>query len=143
MAAVPDWYYTQSGVLAYRRGAGGIEVVLITSRRRRRWVIPKGVVERSLTPAESAAKEAFEEAGVTGPLDPRPVGRYDYRKWGGTCTVEVFLLRVREVLEEWAESEVRERQWLSPSQASRLVEEPALSELIRALPQLVPAAGPE
>ena len=143
MTGVPDWYYTQSGVLAYRRGAAGVEVVLITSRRRRRWVIPKGVVERGLSPAESAAKEALEEAGVIGAVDPESVGRYQYRKWGGTCTVEVFLLEVREARQEWAEAEFRERQWLSPSQASRRVEEPALRELLRSLPELIPAAGPE
>ena len=118
-------------------------MVLITSRRRRRWVIPKGVVERGLSPAESAAKEAFEEAGVIGPVAPEPVGRYQYRKWGGTCTVQVFLLEVREAREEWAESEFRERQWLSPSQASLRVEEPALRELISSLPALIPGAGPE
>lgn len=71
---VPEWMYRQSAVIPYRFGADGLEVLLITSRKRKRWVLPKGVVEPGMTPAGSAEKEAFEEAGIEGRVDDRPLG---------------------------------------------------------------------
>jgi phosphohistidine phosphatase len=69
VAKVPDWIYRQSAVIAYRRRPRGVEVLLITSRKGTRWVLPKGVVEPGLSPATSAAKEALEEAGVRGTVN--------------------------------------------------------------------------
>lgn len=139
MARVPPWFYRQSGALPVRREGGGIEILLVTSRKGKRWVIPKGVVEPGLTPAESAAKEAWEEAGVRGALRPAPLGEYRYWKWGGRCTVEVFLLEVESVAERWPE-EHRARRWAGVEDAAQAVREPDLQALIRAVPSaLAPA----
>ena len=46
---LPDWIYRQSAVLPYRQGPDGLEVLLVTSRKRSRWVLPKGIVEPGLT----------------------------------------------------------------------------------------------
>ena len=127
----PDWYYTQSAVIPYRRRAGEIEVLLITSRKRKRWVLPKGIVEPKLSAAASAAKEALEEAGIRGHVAAEAVGRYEYRKWGGTCAVEVFTMEVAEVLDRWPEG-FRDRQWLAPREAAARVREPELGRLILA-----------
>jgi phosphohistidine phosphatase len=80
MAKVPVWMFRQSAVIPYRRGPNGLEVLLVTSRKGKRWVLPKGVVEPDLTPAVSAEKEAMEEAGVRGAVDDEPLGTYEYRK---------------------------------------------------------------
>ncbi|MFQ5349418.1 MAG: NUDIX hydrolase [Thermoanaerobaculia bacterium] len=127
----PDWHYVQSAVIPYRQRRGGIEVLLITSRKRKRWVLPKGIREPYLSPAESAAKEAMEEAGVAGRVSAGPVGRYEYRKWGGTCSVEVFTMQVERVHDRWPE-EFRERSWLTPEEAAARVEEAELGQLLRA-----------
>ncbi|HWU55015.1 MAG TPA: NUDIX hydrolase, partial [Rhizomicrobium sp.] len=71
-----------------------LEILLVTSLSSKRWILPKGWLEPELTPAENAAREAFEEAGVTGRIDPRPVGSYYYlkdKKDGGgvPCAVDV------------------------------------------------------
>ena len=79
--------YEQSGVVPYRWLEGRLEVLLITSLRRGRWIIPKGIVEPDMTPAESAAMEAFEEAGVKGRVGTEPIGEYTVNKWGGVCGV--------------------------------------------------------
>ena len=51
-------------MIPYRiKGKKKVEVLLITSVKRKRWIIPKGYVEFNLSPFESAKKEAFEEAG--------------------------------------------------------------------------------
>jgi phosphohistidine phosphatase len=129
MRSRPDGHYIQSAVIPYRLRQGRVEVLLITSRKRRRWVLPKGIREPGMSAAESAAKEALEEAGVEGPVSAEPVGRYQYRKWGGTCTVEVFTMAVESVLDRWPE-QFRDRQWLTPEEAARRVEEPDLERLL-------------
>src|SRR5205085_5647367 len=71
----------QSAALPWRRtGKGDLEVLLITSRETRRWVIPKGWPIKGKSSAKSAAREAFEEAGVTGKVKKSPVGTYAYDK---------------------------------------------------------------
>ena len=67
---------SQFGALCYRGSDGKIQILLITSRRTKRWIIPKGWPENDMTPGESAANEAVEEAGVAGKLRERPFGVY-------------------------------------------------------------------
>ena len=130
MSEKPAYFYRQSAVIPYRIRHGQVEVLLITSRKGKRWILPKGIREPHLSAAGSAAKEALEEAGIEGPTDESMVGIYDYKKWGGTCTVEVFAMRVDVVHEEWLESH-RLRAWLSPTEAADRVDEPALKDLLR------------
>jgi 8-oxo-dGTP pyrophosphatase MutT (NUDIX family) len=113
----PDHYYRQSAVAPWRRHQGQLEVLLITSRSGKRWIIPKGIVEPELSPPESAAKEAWEEAGVRGVVASASLGTYRYRKWGGVCTVRVFPMHVTEVFDRWPECEERTRRWLTVGQA--------------------------
>ncbi len=131
---VPEWMYAQSAVIPYRYGTDGLEVLLITSRKRKRWVPPKGVVEPGMTPAASAAKEAAEEAGIKGSVDDRPLGAYQYRKWGGTCTVEVFAMRVTEEFDDWPESDSRTREWMAPEEAGKRVDEEELKAILTDFP---------
>jgi len=126
----PFWFYNQSGVIPYRVNQSKTEVLLITSRRRGRWIIPKGVIDPGTKAVESASKEAYEEAGIRGRVSSQPLGNYQYRKWGGICTVQVFALEVLDVLETWPESSFRRRQWIGVEQAANAVEELALKKLI-------------
>ena len=130
MRRKPAWFYQQSAVIPYRVGRRGIEILLITSRRRARWIIPKGIIESGLTAEESACKEAYEEAGIGGKVSSTPIGEYRYNKWGGVCTVKVFTLEVHTVLERWPEASVRQRQWMTVKAAADAVEEPQLQNLI-------------
>ena len=121
--------YRQSAVIPYRRGPSGLEVLLVTSRNGTRWVLPKGVVEPDLSPAASAAKEALEEAGVRGAIDDEPLGTYQYRKWGGTCTVQVFAMEVEQEEADWPEANTRRRAWLTVDDARRRFDEAALRQM--------------
>jgi 8-oxo-dGTP pyrophosphatase MutT (NUDIX family) len=127
----------QSAALPYRRGRRGLEVLLITSRETRRWVLPKGGIMPGMTPYESAAEEAFEEAGIAGRVDRRCIGVYGYRKLRDKgmpyCTVRVYPMtfdaasaRVRErglkkILTSFHTSQRRRRGW-------RLIAAPDRSE---------------
>ena len=124
----------QSGVIPYRILDGKIEVMLITSSGGKRWVIPKGLIEPDMTPEDSAAKEAWEEAGVLGQVFPDLMGTYEYYKSGCTCQVDVFLLQVETVVENWPEAYKRKRQWVSIPKAIKRVDEPDLKLILGDLP---------
>lgn len=128
--------YEQSGVIPYRFTNGDIEIMLITNRKGKRWVIPKGIVEPDMTPQESALEEAWEEAGIEGELSFDAIGEYRYEKWGGVCRVEVFLLQVHVLAYDWLES-FRAREWFTVEQAAKRVREKGLKQIIRDLPTLI------
>lgn len=136
MQTKPQYYYQQSGVIPFRHGNNGLEVLLITSRKRRRWIVPKGVVEPGMSPAESAAKEAYEEAGIKGTVLPGSLGSYEYEKWGGICRVEIFAMAVEEQLNAWPEA-FRDRQWFGVPQAVERVSDSVLKGLIASLASVV------
>ena len=129
-------YSVQYGALPYREIKSRVEILLVTSRGTRRWIIPKGWPQRGIPPHRAAAQEAFEEAGVAGKVSKRTVGSYWYDKSfepgiAVRCKVRVFPLRVIRQLRTWAEKRQRRTQWYSPSQASRRVHEAHLREIIR------------
>jgi phosphohistidine phosphatase len=129
----PDYYYEQSAVIPYRDQEGKLEILMISSRKKRRWVIPKGIKEPDLSLRDSAVQEALEEAGIKGRISRLPIGVYQYDKWGGTCTVTVFTMEVEVVSQEWEES-YRDREWVTLQEASARVDEAQLSRIIQSLP---------
>jgi 8-oxo-dGTP pyrophosphatase MutT (NUDIX family) len=72
----------QVAAVCYRASAHGIEFLLVRTRGRR-WIFPKGGVEPGLTQAQSAALEAFEEAGVHGRIEEMAFARYRPDKSAG------------------------------------------------------------
>jgi len=129
--------YDQSAVVPFVLIDGALEILLITSRSGKRWVVPKGLIEDDLTAQQSAVREAYEEAGIKGKAYKKSIGEYRYRKWLGTCNVEVFLFEVHDVLEEWPEAHFRQRAWLSVDEAADRVNEKALKKIIRRVPELI------
>ena len=128
----PEYYYTQSAVLPYRIKKNSVEFLLISSSKNRHWVIPKGIHEPGLSAQESAAKEAFEEAGIEGIVAAESLGSYSQVKWGAECTVEVFLMCVVRELDnkDWQESH-RRRVWLSAGEARKKIKHQALVEFFK------------
>ncbi len=123
----------QYGAIPLRVEHGRTEILLVTSRGTGRWIIPKGWAARKLSPAESAAREAFEEAGVRGIILPgAPIGSYVTHKKVGRLQVGVFVLHVTKVLAAWPEARERQRRWFTAEAAAAAVDEPALAALLRA-----------
>ncbi len=84
----------------------------------------------------AAAREALEEAGVTGAVCPSALGSYFYRKTLNSgaairAEVQLFPLAVTGELDEWPEADQRTRRWFSLSEAAAAVEETDLGILIR------------
>jgi 8-oxo-dGTP pyrophosphatase MutT (NUDIX family) len=135
----------QYAALPWRAGKDGLEVLLITSRETKRWVIPKGWPMNGKAPHEAAAREAFEEAGIVGETAAEAVGAYPYDKRlkDGElrpCTVEVFPMRVTKHKRVWPEKKQRRRGWFAAEDAAERVDEPELADLIRAFAAALPAS---
>ena len=127
---------TQFGAICWRRHKDDVQIALITSRRTRRWVIPKGWPVDGATPAEAAAREAYEEAGIEGPVSDVCLGIYSYSKiFEDTeslpCVVAVFPVKVKKVLRDWPERRERKRKWVTPRKAAAMVDDPELRRLLR------------
>lgn len=125
----------QYAALPYRKGPEGLEIMLITSRETRRWVIPKGWPMKGLKPFAAARREALEEAGLVGRIAKDAAGAYEYGKRLRTgevvpCTVHVFPLRVEKQRERWREQGQREARWFTPEGAAGAVAEPGLAEIV-------------
>ena len=127
----------QYGALPYRLGPHGVEVLLITSRETKRWVIPKGWPMLGKKPRRVAQIEAFQEAGLKGVIGKKPVGVYPYSKIlpngdSRLCLVVVFPLRVTMEKVSWREAAERQRQWFPQQTAADLVDESSLAQIIEA-----------
>lgn len=125
---------TQYAALPYRL-TNQLEILLVTSRETRRWVIPKGWPMKGKKPHAAAAREALEEAGVTGRIGKSALGVYPYVKRlkngaPAPCDVRVFPLEVLQERERWPEMGQRERRWFTVEGAAAAVDEPELAELI-------------
>jgi len=115
-----------------------LEVMLVTTRTTRRWIIPKGWPKSGMAPHKAAAAEAFEEAGVTGKISKRPIGEYSYDKFlnngrNTRCKVQVFTLRVIRQHKKWPEKRQRRTVWRTAAEAAKRVREPRLQRIIRGI----------
>jgi 8-oxo-dGTP pyrophosphatase MutT (NUDIX family) len=133
----------QVAALCWRR-APRLEVLLVTSLRTHRWILPKGWTEDGVKPAVSAAREALEEAGVVGDIAPEPIGCYHYvkeKKDGVSlpCDVDIFPLEVIRQHRNWPEKGERDVVWLTPEQAAARVKEPELRHILADFAKAHPA----
>ncbi|MER8380216.1 MULTISPECIES: NUDIX hydrolase [unclassified Mesorhizobium] len=114
---------------------GDVEVMLVTSRTTRRFIVPKGWPMKGKGGRKAATIEAQEEAGVLGRILKQPAGTYCYWKRLANrfvrVDVVVYLLEVTEELADWQEANRRQRAWLAPADAALLIDEPDLSTLVR------------
>ena len=124
----------QYGALPYRRGKS-IELLLITSRKAGRWIIPKGwpidgsspstpPPERPMRKRGSAASSAKRRSACTSTGSGRRRGRRV------SCRVKVFPLRVKRQRRKWPERHQRKTKWVSLREAVSLVAEKELRALI-------------
>ncbi|MCR8827602.1 NUDIX hydrolase [Pseudosulfitobacter koreensis] len=127
---------TQFAALCWRLIDGKVQVLLITSRGSGRWIVPKGWPVDGHTPGEAALTEAWEEAGVVGKVDARPIGLFSYNKAIADedelpCVAMVYPVRVKSLAKTYPEALERKRRWVSRKKAAQLVEEPELAQIIK------------
>ena len=123
----------QAAAIPVRKKSSTLEVCLIRRKGSTNWGIPKGSVDPGDTHEETALKEAWEEAGISGRLIGVSLGTYEYDKWDMTLEVVVYLMEVLEQHPTWQEAGFRERRWMSFGEAATLlVTHPARAFLDRA-----------
>ena len=136
-AKIAHRYRAQVAALPVRHIAGGLQVLLISSRETRRWIIPKGWPMKGRKDHQAAACEALEEAGVSGKVHKHPLGAFTYQKRLLTgvqpCRVMVYRLDVEKEWVSWREKDQRRRAWMTPAAAAEQIIEPGLARLIRGL----------
>jgi len=127
----------QYGALPYRLAeTNSLEILLVTTRQTRRWIIPKGWPIKGLKPSQSAAREAYEEAGVRGKVGAKSIGVFCWEKRmeegvGVTpCEVRVFPMLVKRHFDLWPEAHEREARWFDARAAVAVVKIDGLRELI-------------
>lgn len=125
----------QSGALPYTVLKGRVVFLLVTSRKTGRWIFPKGSISSGMTAWDSAAKEAMEEAGVTGEIGTTPIGSYHNTDRGVPVEIDLYPLRVEHQMDSWDEMDQRLRHWALLSETRRLLADRSLSRLADALHQ--------
>lgn len=126
----------QYGALVYRINNDKTQVMLITSRRSQRWILPKGWPIKGLKPHQAAAQEAWEEAGIRGKVSKRPCGLYTYPKAtvlgkAAPCTVILFPMELSKISNKFPESGERRRKWMSAKKAAARIANRDLARVIR------------
>ncbi|MEM7523814.1 MAG: NUDIX hydrolase [Pseudomonadota bacterium] len=139
----------QAAALCWRPATDGVEVLLVTTKRTRRWTPPKGGVMKGEDAADAAVREAWEEAGVVGEAAPDAIGAYDYlkllkdgRRWERR-TVDVFAVKVGEMAEDYPEEGQRSHCWVAPADAGGMVHERMLRQIVGSFSPARDASSPD
>ncbi|MCF8259716.1 MAG: NUDIX hydrolase [Melioribacteraceae bacterium] len=131
--------FQQSGVVPFRKnGDDKFEILIIRSRKDKRWIIPKGIIDNGYSAQEAARKEAVEEAGIDGKIINVILGAQVYKKWGGKCKVVYYPLKVTEVHKKW-EEDFRKRKWINIDLIQEFIKEKQLLIIIRNLKEIITA----
>lgn len=120
----------QSAVLPFRLNGNDLEILLITSIKKKKWIIPKGYVEFGLTPFESAKKEAYEEAGIIGFIETEEIGEFISEKNDNSKIVKVFLMKVLNQMDDYPEKNLRKRKWFKIDDAIIIVENESIKKIL-------------
>jgi 8-oxo-dGTP pyrophosphatase MutT (NUDIX family) len=131
-------HLTQVAALPFVHIGTDVEILLITSRREQHWIIPRGWPVEGESFADTAAREANEEAGAIGNIELFSVGDYVYKKRTGQgyrvpCRVLVYPLQVTQQRLDWHEKAERKLTWRPLHQAGSTVHEKALGSFLDAI----------
>lgn len=122
IAALPIRYHKKKG----------LQICLITSRKRGYWIVPTGKPEKKLSDADVAQLEAYEEAGVLGRASRKQSFRHS------TCSLrkqlhrnlKLYPLKVRKELKRWPEAGQRRRKWIKVSKLALHLGDASLAQKI-------------
>lgn len=128
-----EFDFTQSAIIPYRFEEGKLEILLITSIRKKKWIIPKGFIEFNLSAFESAKKEAFEEAGVIGTNETIELGSFTIKKYGGLTNIVVYSMEVEKFKDDYPEKNLRKRKWYSVEEAIETISIPEVIKMFETL----------
>lgn len=116
----------QVAAVCYRRRNSHAEFLLVKSNGGAKWTFPKGMPETDLSHSQAAEREAHEEAGASGIIEPRHFHIYLHSKgvfWqqGGVqeYVVKAFLMEVTQTRRP--EETFRNPTWFDPEEARAIL----------------------
>lgn len=112
----------QVAAVCYRMRGASFEFLLVRTTGGDRWIFPKGATARRLSHSEAAEREALEEAGGVGAIEPDHFHLYlqpkgDSRNGIQECAVKAFLMQVRQT--QAPQEKNRNPTWFSAEDARR------------------------
>ena len=114
----------QVAAICYRRRGPGIEFLLVNTNGGNKWTFPKGSTDPRLSHSQAAEREAAEEAGALGTIEPRHFHLYLHSKgvfWQPSgvqeFVVKAFLMEVHQMRKP--DETNRKPTWVSPEEAKR------------------------
>lgn len=114
----------QVAAVCYRRTGPAVEFLLVNTNGGGKWTFPKGAPEPALSHSQAAEREAFEEAGVHGHIEPRHFHLYLHSKgvfWKPPgvreFVVKAFLMEVEHTIP--AHEPERNPTWFSADDARK------------------------
>lgn len=139
MTRPPDYFYNQAAALPILESEGQIKIVLVSTIKGN-WTLPKGVIDPGDSPQEAAIREAWEEAGIEGEMDSHEFARFQQKKWEGICTIRVYRMSIKLILDKWPEQDTRERKIVSVNDALQIIvkrQKPVIAKLLSEISSLV------
>ncbi|XP_020239644.1 nudix hydrolase 18, mitochondrial [Cajanus cajan] len=111
-----------------------LEVLVITSQKGKGMLFPKGGWELDESKKEAALRETIEEAGVRGTVEGK-LGKWSFKSKTHDTFYEgyMFPLLVEEQLELWPEQNLRQRKWMSVSEAREVCQHWWMKEALERL----------
>ena len=116
----------QVAAVCYRRRETSIEFLLVNTNGGNKWTFPKGAPEPSMSHSQAAEREAWEEAGARGHIEPRHFHLYIHSKgvfWKTPgvreFVVKAFLMEVE--LTEESHEPMRHPTWFAPDEARKIL----------------------
>jgi 8-oxo-dGTP pyrophosphatase MutT (NUDIX family) len=114
----------QVAAVCYRRRGDEIEFLLVNTQGGNKWTFPKGSPETRLSHSQAAEREAAEEAGALGTIEPRHFHLYIHSKgvfWqpGGVqeFVVKAFLMEIHQTRKP--DEAMRHPTWFTPDEARK------------------------
>ena len=126
----------QVGCLCYKWVDKKLKVLIVTSKTTKRWIIPKGWIQKKLGASGSAAAEAWEEAGALGICNKKKFGDFEDIKilkdgYPLECIVDVFLMKTITQKAEFPEKYIRSVKWIDPEDAASFIRNESLIQLLK------------
>jgi len=116
----------QVAAVCYRRQGNSIEFLLVNTNGGGKWTFPKGDPETTMSHSQAAEREAWEEAGVRGMIEPRHFHVYIHSKgvfWKSPgvqeYVIKAFLLEVEQTVTP--PEAMRNPTWFSPDEARKIL----------------------
>jgi len=112
----------QVAAVCYRRRGPEVEFLLVNTNGGNKWTFPKGAPDTRLSHSEAAEREAREEAGAIGIIEPRHFHVYIHSKgvfWQPNgvqeYVVKAFLMDVRQICKPHEDN--RNPTWFNENEA--------------------------